>query len=97
MPAVNMRFEEFDVRIDRKTDLGNPFVMGRDGNRDEVCEKYRIYLWREINAGRLTLERLADLKGKRLGCHCAPARCHGDTLSAAADWAHKQLGRDAPG
>ena len=93
MPAVNMKFEEYDVRIDRKTDLGNPFIMGRDGDRDAVCDKYRIYLWREINAGRMPLKRLAELKDKRLGCHCAPLRCHGDTLSAAANWAHAELKR----
>lgn len=91
MPAVNMKHEAHDVRIDRKTKWGNPFVMGRDGDRDTVCEKYRHWLHNEIRAGRVTLEDLAALKGKRLGCHCAPRRCHGDTLSAAADWATRQI------
>ena len=93
MPVVNLRTTRCDVRIDRKTRWGNPFVMGRDGNRDDVCEKYRAWLWREINNGKISLEDLADLKGKTLGCHCAPERCHGETLSAAADWAYAQLER----
>ena len=91
MVAVNLRFERCDVRIDRKTRWGNPFKIGPDGDRDAVCEKYRLWLWQEIKAGRITLEDLAALSGKRLGCHCAPARCHGDTLSAAADWAAARL------
>lgn len=36
----------------------------------------------------------ASLHDKRLGCHCAPKRCHADTPGAAATWAvveiHKQ-------
>jgi len=91
MPAVDIKTDAFDIRIDRKTGWGNPFVMGRDGDRDAVCEKYRAWLWDEIRAGRITLKELAALKGRRLGCHCAPQRCHGDTLSAAADWAAKEI------
>jgi len=96
MPAVNLRHERYDVLIDRRTALGNPFVMGRDGDRDTVCEKYKVWLWAEIRAGRITLEELAALKGLKLGCHCAPLRCHGDILSAAADWASYELARRRP-
>jgi hypothetical protein len=93
MPAVNLKFETCDIRIDRKTRWGNKFIIGRDGDRDAVCEKYRNWLWEEYKAGRITLQELADLRGLKLGCHCAPLRCHGDTLSAAADWAHAELAR----
>ena len=98
MPAVNMRHDAYDVRIDRKTKFGNPFVMRHEAERDEVCEKYRRWLFEQINAGAFTLEEIADLRGKRLGCWCAPKRCHGDTLAAAAEWAHAELGarNDAP-
>ena len=75
------------VRIDRATRWGNRFVIGRDGSRAEVIEKYRARLWREIRAGRVPLEDLAALHGKRLACWCAPAPCHGDVLAAAARWA----------
>ena len=91
MPAVNIKHATFDVRIDRKTKWGNPFMIGRDGDRDAVREKYRRWLWAEIKAWRVDLTELAQLRGKRLGCHCAPQRCHGDTLSAAAEWAHAQI------
>lgn len=95
MPAVNIKHDDCDIRIDRRTRWGNPFFIGRDGDRDAVCEKHRTWLWDEIKAGRIALEDLAALKGKRLGCHCAPLRCHGDTLAAAADWAASEIRRKA--
>ena len=79
------------VRIDRATRWGNPFVIGRDGSRAEVIEKYRAWLRREIRAGRVPLEDLAVLKGKRLACHCDPRPCHGHVLAAAARWAAERL------
>lgn len=93
MPAVNLRFETCDVRVDRKTKWGNKYIMGRDGDRDDVCEKHKVNLWSDIKAGRITLEELAELRGKKLGCHCHPLRCHADTLSAAADWAFAEIER----
>jgi hypothetical protein len=33
-----------DVRVDRKTKLGNPFVIRKDGNREEVISQYRKHL-----------------------------------------------------
>ena len=42
------------VRIDRATQWGNPFVIGRDGDRAEVIAKYRAWLWREIGDGRIS-------------------------------------------
>ena len=79
------------VRIDRATKWGNPFVIGRDGDRARVIEKYRVWLWREIRAGRIGLDELAALDGKRLACWCAPEPCHGDVLAEAARWATERL------
>ena len=45
MKIVNLKNEKCDVRIDRSSVLGNPFKVGRDGNREEVIRKYREYLW----------------------------------------------------
>ncbi len=74
--VVNLRHEECDVRIDRTSKWGNPYRIGPDGDRDEVCDKYEVYL-----LGRVDLLRaLEELRGKRLGCWCKPLRCHGDIL-----------------
>jgi hypothetical protein len=91
MVAVNIRYDEYDVRIDRKSKWGNPFVLGRDGDRSEVIAKHKAQLWNRIKSGEVTLEDLAALHGKRLGCWCAPCDCHGDTLTAAAAWAVAEL------
>jgi hypothetical protein len=74
--VVNRHKEPFDVYIGRGTVWGNPYRVGVDGTRDEVIEKYRIYV---IN-NREIMSRLCELRGKRLGCSCKPKRCHGDIL-----------------
>ena len=61
------------VRIDRNTEWGNPFEMGKDGDRDTVCDSYEIFFPRKFSLH----NRLDELKGKVLGCWCYPARCHG--------------------
>lgn len=95
--VVSMRRgEEFDVRIDRATQWGNPFKSPRDGTRAEVIELYRVWLWNEIRRGRWNLSELAALSDKRLGCWCAPLPCHGNVLARAADWAvHEKVRQEA--
>lgn len=75
------------IYIGRGSKWGNPFVMGKDGNRDQVITAHKEWLWGQIDQGAVSLEDLAALKGKDLVCFCAPLPCHGDTLAAAALWA----------
>ena len=79
------------VRIDRATRWGNPFIIGRDGSRQEVIRKHKEKLWADIRSGKITKEDLAELDGKTLACWCAPAACHGQTLAKAAKWARKEI------
>ena len=79
------------VYIGRGGKWGNPFIIGCDGDRNAVCEKYRHHLWSQIKSGEISLEELAALKGKDLVCFCAPLQCHGNTLEGAVNWAAKQL------
>jgi hypothetical protein len=65
------------VRCDRFSDFGNPFEMDKDGNRDEVCDNYEQYY---LPFKPSIHKQLMNLKGKALGCWCAPLRCHCDTL-----------------
>lgn len=74
--VVHCKKEPYDVYIGRPSKWGNPFVIGRDGTREEVIEKYRHYI---LHNPRL-LADLSELKGKVLGCWCAPKPCHGDVL-----------------
>lgn len=88
--VVNLS-QEYDVLIDRRTKWGNPFGIGFDGDRETVIAKHRAYLYRQIKANNISLEELAALDGKILGCHCAPLACHGDNLVEAAHWAATEL------
>ena len=67
--------------------FGNKFVIGRDGNRDQVIELYRQWLWREIKSGRITRDDLLALDGHDLVCWCAPLPCHAEVLRRAVQWA----------
>jgi hypothetical protein len=77
--------------IDRSTKFGNPYSIGKDGDRAEVIKKYRLWLWQQINLGEITKEELAELHGKRCGCWCKPKDCHGDVLQSAVLWAKQQI------
>jgi len=79
--VVNSRREHYDVYIGRGGQWGNPFLIGRDGTREEVIEKYRVWILGQPGL----LRQLPMLKGKRLGCFCAPHPCHGDVLVAMVD------------
>lgn len=74
--VVHCKRESYDVYIGRPSKWGNPFVIGRDGSREEVIRKYEQWIVQQ----RLLLLSLFELRGKRLGCFCAPLACHGDVL-----------------
>ncbi len=69
--------EGLSVRVDRGSIYGNPFMLGKDGNRDDVCDSYaNHYLPHKPSI----LSTLPELKGKVLICHCYPERCHAESL-----------------
>jgi len=72
------------VRIDRGTRYGNPFIMGEDGDRQQVCDAFEHhYLY---NKPSIT-SRIGrgELSGKVLVCHCYPEMCHGDCMADNAN------------
>lgn len=74
--VVHCKVHSYDVYVGRPTKWGNPFVIGRDGSRSEVIAKYERWL----DSQPALVAALPELKGKRLGCWCAPAACHADVL-----------------
>jgi hypothetical protein len=68
------------VRIDRQSDWGNPFETPADGDRATVIRNYRKHF---LPFKPSLLARLPELRGKALGCWCAPLPCHGDVLIEA--------------
>lgn len=69
------------VYIGRPSKWGNPFVIGRDGSREEVIAKYRAW----ITTQPVLLVALSELRGQDLVCWCAPHACHGDVLRELAN------------
>lgn len=78
--VVNCRIDKYDVYIGRGSPWGNPFIIGEHGLREAVVMKYKRWIMRRLETEPGLLEQLALLNGKRLGCYCAPLRCHGDVL-----------------
>lgn len=70
------------VRIDRRSDWGNPFILPDDGDRDAVCDAYANAYWPHKTS---LHGRIDELVGMALGCWCQPLRCHGDFLAGLAN------------
>lgn len=84
--VVHNLHDDFDVYIGRavpergirSSKWGNPFVLRNDtdAERERVISEYREWLVAQPEL----MGSLEELRGKRLGCWCAPKRCHGDVL-----------------
>lgn len=81
---VCLKRDPYQIYIGRGSKWGNPFshldkskAEFRVGSRDQAIEKYREW----IKTQPRLLKALPKLRGKTLGCYCAPdQRCHGDVL-----------------
>lgn len=68
------------VYCGRPSKWGNPYTIGRDGNRDQV-----IRLFRENININLVNAAQKELRGRDLICFCAPLPCHLDVLISIAN------------
>lgn len=73
--VVNLKKDDYDVYIGRGSKWGNPYKIGRDGNRNEVIKKYEDYIRNSD-----LYNQVEELDSKTLGCYCRPKACHGDVL-----------------
>ena len=69
------------VYVGRPSKWGNPFVIGQDGDRIEVIEKYVQY----VQSNPELMKSLHELRGKSLVCWCAPLPCHAHVLMDLAN------------
>ena len=68
--------------------LGNPFVIGKDGTREEVIIKYEEWLQKQLKDPtsdasiefKMLKERYESGQPLHLVCFCAPLPCHGDVI-----------------
>lgn len=89
--VVHNRRDDFDVYIGREvaehglaaSKWGNPFVMADESDieRDRALAAYRDWVVQQPEL----MGSLEELRGKRLGCWCAPKRCHGNVLVELLD------------
>ncbi|HDK42912.1 MAG TPA: DUF4326 domain-containing protein [Candidatus Pacearchaeota archaeon] len=69
------------IWIMRGYKYGNPFIIGKHGDRNDVCNLYESYVKDRFSKKEIQ----KDLKGKDLVCCCKPLRCHGDYLLRIAN------------
>jgi Domain of unknown function (DUF4326) len=80
--VVHRSRARYDVYVGRPGPWGNPVRLVEDtpqGRRACLVAYCRWLLGRAD-----LLERVGELRGKTLGCWCAPKRCHGDVLARLA-------------
>lgn len=81
------------IYIGRGTRWGNPFIVGKDGNRREVVQKFECQILPELD--------LSPLIGKDLVCSCVarpwcvgdsePRECHGMPILRALAVNHPEF------
>jgi Domain of unknown function (DUF4326) len=79
--VVHCKRAKYDVYCGRPSKWGNPFIIGKDGNRDEVVAKHKQWLMSQP----ALVAALPELRSKVLACWCAPAACHCDVLAELAN------------
>lgn len=81
VPTVN------DVYVGRGSPLGNPYPITFSATREEVIERFRQYLSRELAEGDVEIReemnriwKAAKVGDVNLVCFCAPHDCHADII-----------------
>jgi hypothetical protein len=79
------------VYVGRPSPLGNPYVIGRDGDRAAVVAKYRRWLRANLDTREVRLALHDLLASARKGplelvCWCAPEACHADVIASCLRW-----------
>lgn len=91
--VVNLRSARYDVYIGRAGHghdgyFGNPIRLSSrcqecglvHHTAAEVLPCYEVYARRRLKRDTVFRSRVAELRGKVLGCFCRPGPCHGDVL-----------------
>ena len=87
--VVHCKKQPFDVYIGRPSPYGNPFSH-KLGTQAEVKvntleEAIACFEGWVMQQPELIAKIKLELKGKILGCWCAPKQCHGDILAKIAN------------
>jgi hypothetical protein len=87
--VVNVRHAKCDIYVGRPSEWGNPFTHRAEAGhnpaglasflvatRAEAIARYEEWLLSQP----VLLARLPELRGRVLGCWCAPLPCHAEVL-----------------
>lgn len=67
---VHCKKAKYDFYCGRPTIYGNIYIIGKDGDRAEVIEKYRTYFNNRIATDIGFKEAVLKLKNKTIACWC---------------------------
>jgi len=89
--------EEESLFCGRPSALGNPFIIGADGDRDTVCDKYEAWFNEQLTDNNKAVTDELDTAISiiktygtiNLVCFCSPLRCHTETI---AKWLEFTMG-----
>lgn len=73
--------QPYDVYIGRGSIWGNPYPLSECGGDRALC----LFLYLGHLQRTKLYKQVDSLKGKTLGCYCAPNPCHGDLLAELSD------------
>lgn len=80
--VVNLRYTQGAyVYIGRPSKWGNPFVIGKDGDRETVIRKFEVW-WYAPEQEQLRNAAVTELQDVACGCYCSPLPCHGHVIAA---------------
>lgn len=93
--VINIKTEDRKVQessdyvyIGRPSKWGNPFFITKNRSRSQSIYRFFKYLQEHPEL----VEQTIELRGKILGCYCAPLPCHGHILATLANgekWEYK--------
>jgi hypothetical protein len=84
--VVNLRRAEFDAYVGRPrpgwpSEFGNPSRLSAEKDRVQAIAEFREYFYKRLDSDPIFKRKVIALRGKRLGCFCAPKPCHADVIA----------------
>lgn len=89
--VVNLKHgEKYDVYIGRAGHgedgyFGNPYRRRPNESREDCIARFAVYFLARVKRDAEFRQRVLALRGKTLGCFCAPWPCHGNVIAAWVD------------
>lgn len=80
--VVHCKKSKYDIYVGRPSKWGNPFELKKEEDREKIIQQYIEWLETQDEL----LNQIHELKGKILGCWCAPkSPCHAEVLAELAN------------